>query len=290
MKKKRTGYAFIAPAFLTLGFLVFLPTLQGMLMSFFSGPMARPFTEFVGLKNFIAVLKNPRTVDAILRTFVFAASVVVSICVLGLVFALSIEAITRMRRFVRTLLMMPWVISGVIAGLTWRWVLDAHYGVFNDILRRLGLINQPIAWLGEPKTALLFVIIASVWRSYPFVMVNILAALQTVDRVQYESAYLDGANALQKFWYVTFPNLKVVVMPVVLMQVIWQLQNYDLIAGMTGGAGPVNSTETLPVHIYITAFQNFKFNNAAAAGVILLAFTLVFSIIYIRSYFRALED
>jgi multiple sugar transport system permease protein len=290
IKNKHVGYFFIAPAFLTLAFLVFAPTIQGIVTSFFKGTMTNSFKKFVGFQNFITVLHNERTINAIVRTGIFAGSVVILIFVIGMILALALDSNIKFRKLSRTVILMPWVVSGIIAGLTWRWMMDTQFGIVNDILSRMGILSAPIAWLGAPKLVLICVIIATVWRSFPFVMINILAGLQTIDKVQYESAYLDGANALEKFFYITFPNLKPVIMPIFLMQIIWQLQNYDLIAAMTGGIGPVNSTETIPVNIYVTAFQYFDFNSAAAVGVILMVFTLLFSIIYIRYYFKSIEE
>jgi multiple sugar transport system permease protein len=283
------GYFFIAPAIIVLLLLVLLPVLQNIYMSFFTGTLSNLTKNFVGLDNYFALLKDERSVNAILRSLVFATAVVAGIFVVGMILALGLNADIRYRKFFRTAALLPWVVSGVVAGLTWRWLMNTQFGLVNDILMRLHLIKREVEWLSIPHLAFVSVIIATIWRSFPFVMLMLLAGLQSIDLAQYESASMDGANIFQRFWHITLPNLRPVSMPIFLTQVIWQLHNYDLVAAMTG-LGPVNSTETLPLNIYTNAFGYFKFNYASAVGVVLLVFTLALSAVYVRYYLRSLEE
>jgi multiple sugar transport system permease protein len=286
--RKLLGYCLIAPAILVLLFLVLLPVLQNIVMTFFTGNLGNMFQEFIGFNNYIEIFKNERSVNAIVRSLVFAACTVAGVFIAGMTLALGLNSSIAYRKVFRTIILLPWVVSGVVAGLTWRWLMNTQFGLVNDILLRLHIIDNAVEWLSKPYLAFFSVIIATIWRSFPFVMLMLLAGLQSIDYAQYESASIDGANAVHRFWYITLPNLRPVSMPVFLTQVIWQLHNYDLIAAMTG-LGPVNGTETLPLNIYTNAFSYFSFNYASAVGVVLLIFTLVLSTVYVRHYLHSLE-
>jgi len=283
--KHFVGYFFILPAILTLMFLLLLPMAQGIALSFFKGDLADFYKTFVGFGNYKELFTNERTINSIERSVIFTLATVIGVFFSGMIFALALNCNIRFRKAARTLLLLPWVISGVVAGLTWRWILNIQYGVLNDILLRLHLISKAISWLGDPNLAFLSVIIATIWRSFPFVMLMLLAGMQAIDATQYESAALDGAGPIQRFWRITLPNLSPVLFPVILTQIIWQLNSYDLIATMSG-LGPINSTETLPLNIYTNAFIYFKINYAASVGAMLLLFTLIFSSIYIYRYLK----
>ena len=287
--KGLTGYFFIAPAIITLMFLSLFPIFQAMYMSFFDGNLGNFTLRFVGLDNYRMLLTNTRSLNAIWRSLVFSTSVVVGIFMIGMILALALNAPIRARKAFRTMSLMPWVVSGVVTGLTWRWLMNTNFGLVNDILIRLNIIETGIEWLGRPNLAFFSVIVATIWRSFPFVMLMLLAGLQSIDIGQYESASLDGANPIQKFLYITLPNLRPVSMPVLLTQIIWQLHNFDLVAAMTG-LGPVNATETLPINIYTNAFSYFQFNYASAVGVVLLIFTLILSTVYIKYYLKILDE
>jgi multiple sugar transport system permease protein len=173
------------------------------------------------------------------------------------------------------------MVAPAVGATIWLWLLQPQFGVVNYLLRVLHLASGPVAWLGEPGTALAAIIAVDVWRGVPFVMLLMLAGLGTIPVEQYEAAAIDGANAWQRFRYVTWPNLRYLVVVASTLDIINTIRHYDIIGVMTGG-GPAGATEVLPVLLYNTAFRANRFGEAAAIGVALLALVLAFSIVYVR--------
>ncbi len=172
------------------------------------------------------------------------------------------------------------MVTPVIGAIAWVWLLDPHFGVANYLLRSMGLIAGNKIWLGEPGLALGSVVAVDVWRGFPFIMLILLAGLQTVPREEYEAASIDGAGALQRFVFITLPHLRYLLVVATTLDVINTVRTFDIVAVMTRG-GPINATEVLPVLIFNTAFQANRFGPAAAVGVVLLLLLLVFSALYI---------
>ena len=173
------------------------------------------------------------------------------------------------------------MVAPAVGATIWLWLLEPQFGVVNFLLRALGVVDAPVAWLGEPRLAFASVVMVDVWRGVPFVMLLMLAGLQTIPQDQYEAASIDGANAWQRFRFVTLPNLKYLLVVASTLDIINTIRHYDIIGVMTGG-GPAGATEVLPVLLYNTAFRGNRFGDAAAIGVALLAIVLAFSLVYLR--------
>ncbi len=199
---------------------------------------------------------------------------------IGLGIALLLNKSFRGRGIYRSLMLIPWVVPGIAAAMTWKWMYASQYGIVNHILQALGLIDQNIDWLGSTSTALGSIMVTTVWKDIPFVTIVLLAALQSVDTTLYEAVKIDGGNAWQAFWHITMTGIKNVSITTILLEIIWTFNKFDLVYTMTKG-GPSNSTQTIPVYTYITAFNFFKFNKAAAVGVIGLLLVGVFAVLYI---------
>src|SRR6185437_2727705 len=181
----------------------------------------------------------------------------------------------------RILFLTPWMVAPAIGATIWLWLLEPQFGVVNYLLRAAHVVSAPVAWLGEPGTALASVIVVDVWRGVPFVMLLMLAGLQTIPAEQYEAAAMDGAGAWQRFRHVTWPNLRYLTVVATTLDVINTIRHYDIIGVMTAG-GPAGATETLPVLLYNTAFRAHRFGEAAAIGVLLLVVVLALAAFYIR--------
>ena len=282
--KSYLGILFIAPALIYLIFFYIYPIFNGMLVSLFktgSGVIARE--SFEGIGNYIRIFQDARGVKSIYITFIYTVGTVVLNVLIGIILALCLNEVIRFRKFFRMILILPWTVSGVVAALTWRWLFSSQFGLINDILMRIGIIDEGINWLSNTNLALFSVIIATVWREFPFVMIMALASLQTVKPEQYDSAAIDGVNEWQKFWYITWPNINVIVMPVILLDFIWMFQYFDLISTMTGG-GPAQSTETMPIYIYKAGFKYFQFGYSSSIGVFLFAIVFIVSVFYMKIY------
>ena len=238
-------------------------------------------TTFIGLDNYAAILSDEAFWSSLRVSLVFTSACVALHVTLGLALALLLDRVRFARTALRIAFLTPWMVAPAIAATIWLWLLEPQFGVLNHLLVSAGLIASPKAWLGDPILALGSVIAVDVWRGVPFVMLLLLAGLQTIPAEQYEAAAIDGATAWQRFRHVTLPNLRYILVVASTLDVINTVRHFDIIAVMTGG-GPVGATEVLPALIYNTAFRANQFGRAAAIGVVLLALILAFSLLYIR--------
>jgi len=277
-RERWMGYACVTPMLLFLAGIVFFPLAYAFRMSL--DETRGTHTSFVGLQNYAHALGDVVFRSALHVSIIFTASSVALHVVVGMAVALFLNQTRRGRTALRLAFMTPWMVAPVIGAITWVWLLNPQFGVVNYVLRSLGLIRANVAWLGQPGTALGSVIAVSAWRGFPFVMLILLAGLQSIPREQYEAAALDGASALQAFFYVTLPNLRYLLAVATTLDIIDVVRQFDLVAVMTGG-GPVGATQVLPVLIYNTAFVANHIEAAAAIGVLLLLLLLVFSVVYI---------
>jgi multiple sugar transport system permease protein len=179
------------------------------------------------------------------------------------------------------IIVLPWVISPVIAGFTWRWLLSDRFGYLNSVLLALGISKDPILWLGDPTLAFVSVVMAGTWRSFPFAMIMILAGLQRVSQELLEAAAIDGATAAQKFRHVTVPQIRSVLIVILLLNFLWTFNDFGLIQVMTQG-GPLNATMVLPVLIRTLAFKHLRMGTASALALMLAAVLLALSVVYLR--------
>jgi multiple sugar transport system permease protein len=199
----------------------------------------------------------------------------------GLAAALVFNREFPARRWLRSLMLLPWAVPGVIVSLNFLWMLDASYGVVNALLRDAGLITTDVAWFVDSRTAMPAVITATVWKSFPFFAITILAALQSIPKEHYEAAQVDGASHGQQFVHITWPGIRRPAALAVLLNALWTFREFDIIFASTGG-GPAGATETLGILVYREAFSSFRFGTAAALGVLMLATALVVVLIVMR--------
>ncbi|HJU21017.1 MAG TPA: sugar ABC transporter permease [Casimicrobiaceae bacterium] len=273
------GYAFVAPVALFLCAVIVLPLGKAFWTSLHRTRGLN--TTFVWFSNYVRVLSDETFWHSLGVSIVFTASSVVLHLLLGVALALLLHTLRFARTPLRILFLTPWMVAPAVGATIWLWLLQPQFGVVNYFLRVLHLASRPVAWLGEPGTALAAIIAVDVWRGVPFVMLLMLAGLGTIPLEQYEAAAIDGANAWQRFRYVTWPNLRYLVVVASTLDIINTIRHYDIIGVMTGG-GPAGATEVLPVLLYNTAFRANRFGEAAAIGVALLALVLAFSIVYVR--------
>jgi multiple sugar transport system permease protein len=201
--------------------------------------------------------------------------------VIGLGLALLLDELRFARTALRIAFLTPWMVAPAIGATIWLWMLEPQFGVVNYLVQAVGIIKAPLAWLGTPSLAFASVVTVDVWRGAPFVMLLMLAGLQTIPREQYEAAGIDGANAWQRFRYVTLPNLRYLLIVASTLDVINTIRHYDTIGVMTAG-GPAGATEVLPVLLYNTAFRGNRFGDAAAIGVLLMLIVLAFAVFHIH--------
>ena len=278
----RTAALFTAPVVLLLLVLIAYPLLRVLWESVRFVNLVNPTVQgFAGLENFRTVLADDDFVLALENTAIWTALSVAGEYALGLASALALARNVRGRGVFRALIIVPWVIPIVVAGLTWTWMLTPEYGILNHWLVQAGVIRQPIAWLGQPATALFTVTLVNIWRSFPFYTISLLAALQAVPRELHEAAAVDGAGPMRRFRVITMPHIRTVSLTLILIHVIWTAINFDFIWVMTQG-GPLDASETLPIMIYRYAMQQFDVGAACALASMMMGFMA--SIVFVQYY------
>jgi len=237
--------------------------------------------KFVGLANYVAAWNQGLMQSSLSNSFRYTIGVVVLSFLLGFACALLLDQLVKTQTFYRVLIVLPWVISPVIAGFTWRWLLSDKFGYLNAVLLGLHIIKNPIIWLGDPNLAFLSVILAGTWRTFPFAMIMILAGLQQVSQELLEAAEIDGASSTQRFRHVTVPQVRSVLVVILLLSFLWTFNDFGVIQIMTQG-GPLDATMVLPVLIRTVAFKHLRMGTASALSLLLAAVLLLLSIVYLR--------
>ena len=266
------------------------PLLRGIQISFCTSTMLKPFDfRCYETTNYAEAfsLDNETFWNALGHSIIWTALSVLLGYGIGLVLATLLNRDIKGRGVLRAILLIPWVIPSVVASVQWK-VMFASYGVINTILQNLGVISEPILWLGNPDLALFSVTMVNVWRDYPFMTVVLLAGLQTIPDELYEVAQIDGASVWQRFWLVTMPLLAPVSLISTVLLAIWSFNNFDLIFLITGG-GPAGATEVLPTYVYLEAFRRLNPTYAATIATAMLGVMVVFTVLYMRGY-RAVAD
>jgi multiple sugar transport system permease protein len=236
---------------------------------------------FIGLRNFIKAFRDPDAWHAIRVTLLYTVATVASQFAFGLSIALIINKMTAGKGLARTTALLPWTMAPILVGQMWRWLFNDQAGVINDLLRRVGLIDQQIVWLGVPSLAFFAVVVAATWSAGSYMALILLAGLQGIPEELYEASSLDGATPLQTFFAVTLPMLRSAIMVSLVLRTLGALQAFDLPFQMTSG-GPGNTTETFALYIYKNTFQFLDFGYGAALSVILLILALGFAGTYYR--------
>ncbi len=283
---KALPYAFVTPALLVLGVVIFYPVVSNVIMSLQRVRLLKGGgDEFIGLANYAKLLGSSTFTGSVASSLKFTLLSLPIAFVLGLLLALAFNEIGRYRAVFTGFLLVPWAIAPVVTGYMWRWLFHDSFGLVNHFLLQLGLIDERVYWLAQPDTALAAVIVANVWRFMPYITIMILAGLQSIPSELYEAAHVDGAYVLQRLWYVTLAQLRHVMGVVFLFATIWMVNDFALIFIMTEG-GPAKATQVVPITIYRIAFEQLRLGRGAAAAVMLLVVLITLSVIFIRVVFR----
>ncbi|HHH40721.1 MAG TPA: sugar ABC transporter permease [Chloroflexi bacterium] len=282
------AYMLLAPAFLGVLFLILYPFAFDIYLAFTNMSMKTAqnpsFGLRYGIRNFVNVFTSTVAHEAsfwevLLRTILWTAINVFFHVTGGMALALLLNRPMRLRGLYRTLLVFPWAIPTVIAAMALRNEFDYRYGMFNLILRNLGL--SPLPWKQDPFWAFVSVVLSNIWLGIPFMMVIILGGLQSISQEFYEAAEIDGASNWQRFRHITLPLLRPVLTPAVILGTVWTFNRLEVIWLITGG-GPQEKTDILVSSMYKAAFQFYRYGFAAAFALVIFAFLLIFAIVYIR--------
>jgi len=202
----------------------------------------------------------------------------------GLAMALVLHATWRWRNFFRGLMLLPWITSTVIIALTWRWMFDAFpgRGFFNSVLLDLGVLRSPIAFMASPAGAMMAVIVANWWRGFPFFGVSYLAGMQAIPGELYDAASVDGAGALERFWHITLPGLKHVIVVTVILSFLMTINDFNIIYVMTRG-GPGTATQVFATYSYEVAFNQLRWGRGVTIPIFLVPVLLI-GIVFVSRY------
>jgi len=282
-QEQRTGWLMITPAFLILAVIFIYPILRSFWLSLFTknlGTKLKPI--FSGLDNYGRMMGDSRFWQTLWNTIIFTSTSVLLELVLGMAIALILHQAYKGRSLVRTVALLPWALPTALIGLAWTWIFNDQFGVWNDILIRLGIIQTGVNWLGNPITAMMAVIAADVWKTTPFISILLLAGLQSIPTELYEAYAIDGATPWQSFTKITLPLLMPQIVIVLLFRFAGAFGVFDLIQVMTGG-GPGGTTEVVSLYIYSTVMRYLDFGYGAA--LVVVTFLFLVAIVLIGSFF-----
>jgi multiple sugar transport system permease protein len=282
VRKLLVGYSYLVPAALCMLATVVVPIGLAIKMSLYNDVLYKPQAyHFIGLGNYVRLVQDPVFWLTLWNSVVWVFGSVVLQFVAGFAAALLLHQGFTGRALVRTLTLLPWIIPGVVVGLIWEWLYQPNYGVINDLLMKAGWMHDRVAWLSSPDLAMGAVVFTNVWRGIPFFAIMLLAGLQAIPGELYEAAHVDGAGVVSRFWHITLPLLRPIIVVATATRIIWTFNYADLIFVMTGG-GPANATQITSTYTLMQAYSNLDFGYAGALSVVLLLVMLAFTAAYLR--------
>ena len=257
------------PAFLFVILFLYFPLAKGVVMAFQNYNMFDLTNlHFIGLDNFKAIITDPYTNfwQILWNTLIWLVFSLVFQFLLGFTLALLLKKPFAGRGIYSGLVFYTWALSGFAIGLIWSWLFNGQFGLFNDILIRLSLIETPLGFLSTPKLAMMSVIITNIWYGVPFFGIMLLAALQSVPNELYEASTLDGCGAVKQLFYVTIPYIKPTIVSTILLRTMWIVNYPDIIYAMTNG-GPVYSTNILATQMINEVFKQYDYGQGSAFSI-----------------------
>ena len=283
LKKKLTPYGYLLPTIILLFILLVIPVIMVIGYSFFDNVIVNKNPVFVGLKNYATVLHDKNFWNAISNTLFFVIVSMVAHLVIGMVFALVLNTRylgNKTKGIFRVIYALPWMFTASVIAIRWRMMLDPS-GVLNYLMMTLHITSDKVSFLATRSIALQAVTLINIWSGYPFYMISILAGLQGISTDLYEASSLDGANTIQTYLRITLPQLKPILISLLMLDFVWTLQQFALI-WMTTGGGPVNATETVSTYIYKQAFTKYQYSTASTGAVLLLIVCSIVGVLYVR--------
>lgn len=276
------GALLIAPTVMIFCLVIVYPLVSAIYLSLFTIYTPTLRGDFVGLSNYADLMSRHEFWRSLFNTVVWTVSTLFLQVVFGIAMALVLHQNMIFRSLARSLILFPYFVSTVVAVLVWRWLFNDLYGILNHTMLWIGLIGMPLDYLGSMPNAMISVILVGAWKYFPFVVIAVLARLQTIPEHLYEAAKIDGAGPVARFFDVTLPQLRDVLLVVILLRAIWDFKEFDLIFLLTGG-GPIISTQTLPLMVYKEAFGLNDMGRASAVAVTMMLVMLVFMLLYLRT-------
>jgi multiple sugar transport system permease protein len=280
--RKESGHRFVAPALALLFFVTVYPIMYVFYLSLNRKLLIFDISRFVGLENYLFLLKDDRFWNAFINTTYFTLVSVSLEVLLGLSVAVLLDRSLKIKGLLRAVVLIPWAIPTVVSAKMWEWIYNADFGILNY------LIGSKVNWLGSPFLAINAAVFMDVWKTTPFVAILLMAGLKVIPQELYQAARIDGAGRWTIFRKITLPLLKPVILIVLIFRTFDAFRVFDAIYVLTGG-GPANSTETLSIYAYKVLFQTLQFGYGSALSVIVFLCVASMSLIYIRVLSRDMK-
>ena len=239
--------------------------------------------EFVGLKNFIDLLTEPKFYESLKLTLFFAGGSVLAQFTIGLVLSILLNQKIQGTNIFRMLLIIPWSVSTVITAFSFKFMYDDNFGILNYLLKQVGL--DSVGWLSDPNIAIWSIVLTNIWYGTPFTILFLTAGLQSINPLLYEAALIDGATKIKRFFFITIPLLRQFMVTNLILITVWSINFFDLQLIMTGG-GPLFSTTTISLYMYRQAFEFGSFSGGATIGIFLIIMNLLLTLTYIKIFNR----
>ena len=283
----RADYLYVLPAIVVMLIVIAYPIYYTVDLSFFKTPPGLQLKDksFVGVDNYIAILTSDVFWRVTLNTVIWTLASTTIAFVLGFALALALHRDFFGRGMLRAIFIIPWVISAVAASYIWKWIYHSDFGIIGAMLVQLGLADRPPNFIDSVGTVLPSLIVVNIWREFPFAMIMLMAGLQTVPEQLLRAAQVDGANAWQRFWHVTFPHLRGVSTVTILLLAVANFNSFIIPWIMTGG-GPSNASHIWITHIYELAFGRQRWGVASAYSVLLFFILMTLGYFYVRALSR----
>ncbi len=280
----RADYFYVLPAIVVMLVVIAYPIYYTVELSFFNTPPGLQLRDkiFVGLDNYVAILSSNVFWRVTVNTVIWTLSSTLIAFVLGFALALALHRNFLGRGLLRGIFIVPWVISAVAASYIWKWIYHSDFGIIGVVLVQMGFVDRPPNFIDSTGTVLASLIVVNIWREFPFAMIMMMAGLQTVPEQLLRAAQVDGANAWQRFWHVTFPHLRGVTTVTILLLAVANFNSFIIPWIMTGG-GPANASHIWITHIYELAFGRQRWGVASAYSVLLFTILMTLGYFYVRA-------
>ena len=282
-KKLNIYLCYLIPVFLLISIFVYYPVIKGIFFAFQNYNLFNTSVRaFNGFDNFTHIIKDIAFpfLQILKNTFIWVFASLILQFVFGFILAMLLKKPFIGRGIYTSFVFYTWAVSGFAIGLIWSWIFNGQFGLMNDILMRLHLIDAPVGFLSDPKYAMMSVIIANVWYGIPYFGIMLLAALQSVPEELYEAAKVDGANAYVRLFHVTIPYIRPTIISTTLLRMMWIMNFPEIIYGMTSG-GPANSTNILSTYMLNKIYTEFDYGQGAAIGVMIMTLLFTFAVFYL---------
>ncbi|MHB8063805.1 MAG: carbohydrate ABC transporter permease [Ruminiclostridium sp.] len=279
---KAEPYLLLFPAlFFIIAFMGY-PLVESIKISFSNYNLTQPNDiYFNGLTNYIKLFEDKELKKVLWNTLMWVFYVVGAQFILGFALALLLNTKFIGKKIYQSFMFLPWAVACFLIGLVFKWMFNEHSGVVNDLLMKTGIISETISWLGDKNVSLVGPIIGMIWYGIPFFGIMILASLQSIPFEVFESAKVDGANAVITFFKITLPYVKPTLVTTLLLRAIWVFNSADMVYIMTGG-GPANSSAILPLYVFNQAFYSMDFGYGSAIGILMMAILGAFAVLFLK--------